>query len=105
MTSYVYTWTPFFIIAAVAVLLTIPYLALIALMIVVLVALAALAWAIVSVPLMVSRTISHRWHGQSGVSSRSPATLPAPISAVGRSHRVPASAAVLLDDPPSERDW
>ena len=101
MTSYVYTWTPFFIVAAAAVLLTIPYLALIALMIVLLAALAALAWAVVSVPLMVGRTIGHRWHGQSGASPQSTAALPPPISAVRRTRSVQA---VLFADPPSRGD-
>ena len=66
--SYFYIWTPFFIVAGAAVLLTAPWLALIALMIVTLVALAALAWAIVSVSLMLSRAIKHRWHGGHGAS-------------------------------------
>ena len=101
MTSYVYTWTPFLIVAAIAVLLTIPYLALIALMIVLLVALAALAWAVVSVPLLVSRNISHRWHRQSGASPQPAAALSAPISAVRRTRSVPA---VLFADPPPRGD-
>ena len=104
MTSYVYIWTPFFIVAAAAVLLTVPYLALIALMIVLLVALAALAWAVVSVPLLVSRTINHRWQGRRGASPSTTVALPTSISTVGRTRSVPASAAVLFADPPSRGD-
>ena len=104
--SYIYTWTPFFIVAAVAVLLTVPWLALIALMIVLLVALAALAWAIVSVPLLISRTISHRWHGGRGASPLPAAALSAPPStALGQTHTLPASEIVLLADPPPNGDW
>jgi hypothetical protein len=67
MVRYFYAWTPLVIVAAVFVL-SMPWLALItliALVIVSLVVLAALAWAIVSVPHILGRTISRRWQGRS----------------------------------------
>jgi hypothetical protein len=77
MVRYSYAWTPLVIVGTV-VLLSLPWLGLIALMVVSLVALAALAalaWAIVSVPLMLSRAISRRWHTRSGASPRTAAAL------------------------------
>jgi hypothetical protein len=77
MVRYFYAWTPLVIVGTV-VLLSLPWLGLIALMVVSLVALAALgalAWAIVSVPLMLSRAISRRWQGRSGASPRTAAAL------------------------------
>jgi hypothetical protein len=74
MVRYFYAWTPLVIVATV-VLLSLPWLSLIALVIVSLVALAALAWAIVSVPLLLSRSISRRWHVRSGASPRTAAAL------------------------------
>jgi hypothetical protein len=77
MVRYFYAWTPLVIVATV-VLLSLPWLSLIALVIVSLVALAALAalaWAIVSVPLLLSRSISRRWHIRSGASPRTAAAL------------------------------
>ncbi len=75
MVRYFYAWTPLVIVGTV-VILTPPRLGLIALMVVSLVAvaaLAALAWAIVSVPLMLSRAISRQWRNRSGASPRMPA--------------------------------
>jgi hypothetical protein len=74
MVRYFYAWTPLVIVATV-VLLSLPWLSLIALVIVSLVALAALAWAIVSVPLLLSRSISRRWDIRSGASPRTAAAL------------------------------
>jgi hypothetical protein len=75
MVRYFYGWTPFVIVVGTVVLLTNVYLALIAVMIVSLVALAALIWAIVSVPYVLGRAISHRWQGRSGASPRPAAAL------------------------------
>jgi hypothetical protein len=77
MVRYFYAWTPLVIVVGTAVLLTSPYLALIALMVVSLGALAALAWAIVWVPLTLSRAFSRRWQGRSGASARVAALSPA----------------------------
>jgi hypothetical protein len=77
MVRYFFAWTPLVIVGTV-VLLSLPWLGLIALMVVSLVALAALgalAWAIISVPLMLSRAISHRWHIRSGATPRAAAAL------------------------------
>jgi hypothetical protein len=103
MVRYFYSWTPLVIVGTV-VLLSIPWLGLIALMIVSLVALAALAWAIVFVPYMLSRAIIRRWQGRSGVSPRTTAALSPANSGVRRPRAVPASATVLLANPPSESD-
>ena len=77
MVRYFYAWTPLAIVAGTAVLLTIPWLALIALMVVSLAALAALAWAIIWVPLALVRAIGRRWHGRRGVSVGIAALSPA----------------------------
>jgi hypothetical protein len=77
MVRYFYAWTPVVIVVGTVVLLTNAYLALIALMLVSLVALAALAWAIVSVPYMLGRTLSRRWRGRSGASPRTATLSPA----------------------------
>jgi hypothetical protein len=77
MVRYFYAWTPLVIVGTV-VLLSLPWLGLIALMVfalVTLVALAALAWAIVFVPLKLSREIGRRWHLRSGASPRTAAAL------------------------------
>jgi hypothetical protein len=104
MVSYWYAWTPVVVVFGTVVLLTIPYLAVIAVMIVALGALAVLAWAIVSVPLMLGRAISRRSQGRSGASRRTAAAL-SPANARGRRTRpVPAGATVLLANPPSESD-
>jgi hypothetical protein len=80
MVRYFYAWTPLIIVTTVF-LLSMPWLGLIALMIVATVALvplAALAWAIVFVPYMLSRAISHRWHTRTGATPRTaPALAPA----------------------------
>ena len=75
MVKYFYAWTPLVIVGTV-VLLSLPWLGLFALLLVSLVALAALAalaWAIVAVPYMVGRAISHRWQGRTGASPRTAA--------------------------------
>ena len=61
---YWYALTPVVVIFGGLVFVTIPYLALAVLTIVLLGTLAALAWAIVSVPYMLSRAISDRRHGR-----------------------------------------
>ena len=63
MVRYFDAWTPLVIVGTVA-LLSLPWLGLIALVIfalVALAALAALAWAIVFVPYMLGRAVSHHW--------------------------------------------
>jgi hypothetical protein len=67
MVRYFYAWTPAVIVVS-AVLLALPWLGLIALMVFALAALAALAalvWAVVAVPLALSRAVGRRWreHG------------------------------------------
>jgi hypothetical protein len=57
---YFVAWTPVVIVLGTAVLLSSAYLALIALMIVAVVALPALAFAIVAVPYLLSRSLSRR---------------------------------------------
>jgi hypothetical protein len=103
MVRYFYAWTPLVIVGTV-VLLSMPWLGLIALMIapiIAFVALAALAWAIVFVPYTLSRAISHRWRTRSGASSRPTAALsPARLQA----QTLPANAAVLVANVPSEKD-
>jgi O-antigen ligase len=72
MWRYSYSWLPLIVVVGTAIVLTIPYLALIALMVVTLGALAALAWAIVIATRPLSRAISSRWPGRIGESSLSP---------------------------------
>jgi hypothetical protein len=103
MVSYWYAWTPLVILGT-GVLVLIPYLAIIALIIVSLVALAALACAVVSVPRMLSRSISRRWQGRSGASPRTAAALSLANSGVRRTRSVPAGATVLLANSPSDTD-
>jgi hypothetical protein len=77
MVRYFYGWTPLVIVGTV-VFLSMPWLGLIALMVVSLIAVAALAafaWAIVSVPLTLSRIISRQWHSRYGTSPRTAAAL------------------------------
>jgi hypothetical protein len=102
MVRYFYAWTPLVIVGTV-VLLSMPWLGLIALIVVAfvaLVALAALAWAVVLVPYTLSRAISRRWHIRSGASPR---TVTALSPRRRRARTLPASAAVLVANPPSER--
>jgi ABC-type protease/lipase transport system fused ATPase/permease subunit len=101
MVRYFYVWPPLVIVAGTAVLVASPYLALIALMIVALGVLAALAWAIVWAPLLLSRAISRRRHGDA--SPRTAAALSPATSVARRARSMPAAATVLLASPPSER--
>lgn len=103
MVRYFYAWTPLAIVAGAGILIASPYLALIALLIVSLAALAAIAWAIVSVPLMLSRAISRSWHGQGGASPRTAVALSPATSVVRRTRSMPTGATALLASPPSER--
>jgi hypothetical protein len=74
MVSYFYKWVPIVIVGTV-IILSLPWLGLIALMVVLLAVVAALAWAIVSVPYMLSRAISGRGHGRIGESPQIAAAL------------------------------
>ena len=83
MVRYFYAWLPFAAVFGTAVILTIPYLALIALAAAVLAAIAALAWALVALPLRLSRTISHRVHRTTTTPQTAAAgTVPAPATAL-----------------------
>jgi hypothetical protein len=62
---YFYSVTPFVLVVATAVLLTIPYLALAVFMIVVLGALAALAWTVIRTTSMLVRAVTRYWRGTS----------------------------------------
>ena len=73
MVRYFYAWTPLLTVGTICIL-SLPWLGLIALMIVLLVVLPASALAIVSVPYLLGRTITRRWHGR-GEGVR-PATAP-----------------------------
>jgi hypothetical protein len=66
MVRYFYLWTPVVIVFGTAIILTIPYLAVIVFLVVTLVALAALAWAIVAVPYRLGHSVTRHWHGRSG---------------------------------------
>jgi hypothetical protein len=72
---YWYALTPVVIVFGGLVFLTIPFLALAVLTIVSLGAVAGLAWAIVSLPRMLTRAISRRWHARSGASPLTTAAL------------------------------
>jgi hypothetical protein len=81
---YWYSWTAIAAIFGGAVLLAIPYFAVIALLIVVIVALAAVIWAIVYVPYVVVRAIHRRGHHRG---SASLTTVPAlPVQAPAYAH-------------------
>jgi hypothetical protein len=106
MVRYFYAWTPLVIVTT-GVLLSAPWLGLIALMILSLVALgalAALASAIAFVPYMLSRAISRRWRSRSGASPRPAPALSPADSGVRSTRPIPASATLLLANPPTERD-
>lgn len=99
MARYFYLWTPFVIIAGMAVLAASPYLALVLLMTIALGMLAALTYVMVWAPLLLSRAISRRWHGH----ALTPTALSPSTSVVRRTRSVPAGATVLLVNH-SERD-
>src|SRR5262249_38759669 len=65
-----FAWTPLVVIVGTAVLLTIPYLALIALMVVAVGALAARAVALVAVPYVGGRAVARSLLGRTGASPR-----------------------------------
>jgi hypothetical protein len=105
MVRYFWAWTPVVIVFGTAVILTIPYLALIVLLVVSLVALAALTRAIVSVAFMLSGAISRRWQGRSGASPGTAVAIsPATSSARPTRSAAAGGATVLLANPPSDRD-
>ena len=66
MVRYFYLWTPVVIVFGTAIILTIPYLAVIVFSVVTLVALAALGWAIVAVPYRLGHFVTRYCHGRSG---------------------------------------
>ena len=77
MVRYFYAWVPFVVVVGTAVLLTIPYLALIALLVVALVVPAVFAWAILVVVAGLSRTVSRAWEGRGAASLQAaPALAP-----------------------------
>jgi hypothetical protein len=103
MVRYFYAWIPLVFVGTLFVL-ALPWLGLIALMIAALAgltALAALASAIVLVPYTLGRAISRRWHGRGSAAPRTAAAL-APVGL--RTRTLPATAAVLLASPLSERE-
>jgi Flp pilus assembly pilin Flp len=74
MVRYFYAWTPLLTVGTICIL-SLPWLGLIALMIVLLVVLPACALAIVSVPYLLGRTITRRWHGRGEAVRRATAPL------------------------------
>jgi hypothetical protein len=103
MVRYFYAGTPVVIVFGTAVILTIPYLALLVLLVVSLVALAALARAIVSVAFRLSGAISRRWQGRSGASPGTAAAM-SPATSGCSTDSITVGATVLLANPPSDRD-
>ena len=106
MVRYFYAWTPLLIVGTV-VLLSAPWLGLIALMIVVgfaVVAVVALAWAIVSVPMMLGRAVRRSWHAPSRTSPWTATPLTPASSDVRPTRSVPAAATVLLANPRADGD-
>jgi hypothetical protein len=101
MVRYFFAWIPIVVVGTL-VILSLPWLGLIALM-VALALVAALAWEIVSVPYRLGRAIGRR-HGRSGASPRTASALSPASSGVRRTRSLPAGAAVLLADRPSERE-
>jgi hypothetical protein len=75
MVRYFYACTPLFIVGAISIL-ALPWLGLVALMIVSLVALPAFALAIVSVPYLLGRSVTRRWHGRRDAVLRAAPALP-----------------------------
>ena len=74
---YFYALSPVVIVVGTAVLLTIPYLAVVVLAAVVLVLVAALAWAAVFLPIKLGRAIGRRWSDRSGAwPAQTPALAP-----------------------------
>jgi hypothetical protein len=72
MVRYFFAWAPLVIVVATAVVLTIPYLAVIVFLFVVLAVLAALAWALVVLPYRLVRTIGHSVHNAGGATALAP---------------------------------
>ena len=66
MVRYFYVWTPVVVVFGTAILLTIPYLALIALVVVLLAVLATVAWAIAAVPYRLARAIGRHRQSRRG---------------------------------------
>jgi hypothetical protein len=74
MVRYFHGWTRLLTVGTICIL-SLPSLGLIALMIVLLVVLPASALAIVSVPYLLGRTITRRWHGRGEAVRRATAPL------------------------------
>jgi hypothetical protein len=77
MFRYLYAWTPVVIVVGTLVVLSSSILALIVLLALSLAAVAALAWAIVWVPLALSRSVSRLWHSTGSTPRTAPALSPA----------------------------
>jgi len=84
---YWYSWTAVAAVFGAAVLLAIPYVAVIVLLIVVILALAAVIWAIIFVPYTVVRAINRRGHHTRSASPSPVAGLPVETHAYGRLSR------------------
>jgi hypothetical protein len=98
--GYFYALTPVAIVLAAAVILTIPYLALVVLMAVVILVVGALGWAVVRVLRALGHAVGRRWPG-AGVSTRQ-ATVAAPALQPARS--MPTVATAFLGSPPPGED-
>jgi hypothetical protein len=73
---YFYAWTPYVLVAT-ALVLVLPWLGLFALAALALVVLAPLAWAVVTLPLLLLRAAEHLWHARRVATPRSTALPPA----------------------------
>jgi hypothetical protein len=104
MVTYCYAWTPLVILGTVA-MLALPWLGLIALGVILFgsfVLLAGLTWAIVQVPLRLTRAVHRRWHHHGTDEAPAGGTV---FDHSGRPSRsVPVGATVLIANPPSEGD-
>jgi hypothetical protein len=102
MVRYWFAWTPLVVVSTV-VLLALPWLGLITLMLVALAVLGAFAWGIVVVPHMLVRAVKRRWHPR-GSTRQQAASLPTVSPSLRPTRSMPAGAAVLLANPPSDAD-
>jgi hypothetical protein len=83
MVRYFFAWTPLVIVVATAVVLTIPYLAVIVFLFVLLAVLAALAWAIVVLPYRLVRMIGRSWNHAGAASALAPVAAGAGTRSLG----------------------
>ena len=105
MVRYWFAWTPLVVVLAV-IPLALPWLGLIALMLfalIALVALVALAWGLVLVPHVLVRAVNRRRHPRGGTSQEG-APLPTVSPSLRPTGSMPAGAALLLANPPSDAD-